>query len=70
MCAPENDQTNAPVRPTELTRLLGTAKDEERKEVIRKAIAVLDSAQAGNGMAVSVLLRNLFICSPPFVRNK
>ena len=34
----------------ELTRLLGTAKDEERKEVIRKAIAVLDSAQAGNGM--------------------
>ncbi len=33
----------------ELERLLGTAKDEERKEVIRKALASLDSPVKAQG---------------------
>ena len=37
----------------ELERLLGTAKDEDRKEVIRKALASLDSPVKAQGKIAS-----------------
>ena len=35
---------------TELSRLLKTAKDEDRKELIRKAITALDSSEGTAGV--------------------